>query len=140
MKKILLAFVFVIALSSCSSSKSGLVHESAENMISAIENKETMVLLVGKSDCPSCLQFKKIVDEIVANHDIVIHEVLIDDETPVDDKYPNFSKLEEHIGIVGGTPTVFFIEEGIVTASFTGSSTYDTFLARLKKYGFIEKE
>lgn len=139
MKKILIALLCVITLGGCMPAKSGLIHVSAEDAITSIENKATMVLFVGKSNCGACTEFKKVVDEIVANHDLRIDEVYIDDETAVDNEYPNFKKLEEHIGIVGGTPSVFFIKEGVVTASFTGSSSYNTFLERLKKHGFISE-
>lgn len=141
MKKIILSLCCAFMLVACFPSKSGLVHVDAQDATKAIENKETMILLVGKSDCGACATFKEVIDEFVKNYDIRITEVYIDDEKEEDENgnviHPNYDKLEEHIGVVGGTPSVYFIEEGVIKGTFTGSITYESFKTKVEKYGFL---
>lgn len=136
----------LILLTGCFSSKTGLVHVEAEDAVTAIENKDTMILLVGKKTCGACAEFQKVIDEFVGNYDVRITEVYLDEEKPVVDEetqeesYPNNEKLEQYVGVVGATPTVFFIEDGVIKGTFTGSVSYDTFKSKVEKYGFLPEQ
>lgn len=133
----------LVLLTGCFANKSGLVHVEAKDAVTAIENKDTMILLVGKTSCGACAEFQKVIDEFVKNYDIRITEIYLDEEEPVVDEqtkeesYPNIEKLEQYIGVVGATPTVFFIEDGVIKGTFTGSVSYDTFKGKVEKYGFL---
>lgn len=145
MKKIMLMFVCVFMLTGCFPSKSGLIHMKAEEAVTAIENKDSMILMIASKTCGACIEFKKVVDEFVANYDVRIHEVYLDEDQTKDPesgevKTPNIDKLEEHIGIVGGTPSVFFIENGVIKGTFTGSISYDSFKSKVEKYGFMPQK
>ena len=117
MKKILAILLCMSVLAGCFPSKTGVVHSSAEDAISALESKD----------------------------DIRITEVYMDDEDPVIDDstkrktYPEYEKLEQYIGVVAGTPTVYFIKEGVIKGMFTGAVSYDTFRDKIDKYGFLPK-
>lgn len=142
MKKIVLALVCVVMLTGCFPAKTGLVETKAENVVAAIEEKDTFILLVGKTDCSACTDFKKVIDEFVTNYDVRISEVLIDkevvkNEETGENESPDFDALEQHIGVVGGTPSGYFIKEGVVTGSFTGSISYENFKKKVEKYGFL---
>lgn len=142
-KGYLLIALCMVLLSGCFANKSGLVHVDAADAVTAIENKDTMILLVGKTSCGACAEFQKVVDEFVKNYDIRITEVFLDEEKPVVDEetkeesYPNNEKLEQYVGVVGATPTVFFIKDGVIKGTFTGSVSYDTFKNKVEKYGFL---
>ncbi len=143
MKKIIAFILCVAVLTGCFPSKSGVVHSTAEDAVSALESKDNIILVVGKKECSACEEFRGVMDEIVKNYDIRITEVFMDDEeVSVDEdtnqkSYPEYEKLEQYIGVIAGTPTVFFIEEGVIKGMFTGSVSYDTFKDKIEKYGFM---
>lgn len=143
MKKILMALLCVFALSGCgSSTKGNMQHMKAADALRAIEDKETMILLVGKTDCSACQNFQKVIDEVIQNYDIEIREVYIDEDEVTDTDTnktttPNMDKIYEYTGSVAYTPTVFFIKDGTVEGSFTGSISYSSFKSKIEKYGFL---
>ena len=121
MKKIIAIILCMSVLAGCFPSKSGVVHSSAEDAISALESKDDIILVVGKSDCSACEEFQGVMDEIVKNYDLRITTVIMDDEEPVVDEstnkktYPEYEELEQ----------------------FTGAVSYDTFKDKIEKYGFL---
>lgn len=143
MKKIIAIILCMSVLAGCFPSKSGVVHSSAEDAVSALESKDDIILVVGKSDCSACEEFQGVMDEIVKNYDLRITTVIMDDEEPVVDEstnkktYPEYEELEQYIGVVAGTPTVYFIKEGVIKGMFTGAVSYDTFKDKIEKYGFL---
>lgn len=143
MKKIIAFILCTAVLTGCFPSKSGVVHSTAEDAVSALESKDNIILVVGKKECSACEEFRGVMDEIVKNYDIRITEVYMDDEEASVDEdtnqksYPEYEKLEQYIGVIAGTPTVFFIEDGVIKGMFTGSVSYDTFKDKIEKYGFL---
>lgn len=146
MKKIIAALFCLTLLVGCFPAQSGIVHSSAKDAITAIESKDSLILVVGKTVCGACDEFKEVMTEIVDTYDIRITEVFLDEEEPVTDEstgnvtYPYFEELEQHIGVIGGSPSVFFIENGVIKGTFTGSVSYDTFKSKIEKYGFLPAE
>jgi len=143
MKKIITIFICLILFTGCFPSKVGIVHTDAKDAIAAIESKDDMILVVGKKNCGACEEFQKVMQEITENYQIRITEVFIDDEEGVVDEvtqettYPEYEELEQYIGVVGGTPTIYFIQDGVIKGTFTGSVSYDTFKEKIEKYGFL---
>lgn len=143
MKKIIGLLLCVFMLTACFPT-SGMKEVSAEDAATAIENKESMILLIGKEECPACKEFEKVTDEFLKNYDVRITEVYLDkeEEVTVDGKVtqPTVDKLEEYVGVIGGTPSVYFIQDGVIKGAITGSLPYANFVERVKKYGFISEE
>ncbi len=144
MKKMIALLLCLAALTGCFPASSGVVHAGAKEAIAAFESKDDMILVVGKSTCGACEEFQKVLDEIVKNYDIRITEVYMDDDPTVDEEtgqktYPEYEELEQYIGVVAGTPTVYFVQEGAIKGVFTGSVSYDTFKNKVDKYGFLKK-
>lgn len=146
MKKIIAILFCLSLLTGCFPAQSGIVHSTSKDALTAIESKDSMILVVGKTTCGACEEFQKVMAEVVKNHDIRITEVFLDEEDLVTDEatgsesYPEFEELEQHIGVVGGTPSVYFIENGVIKGTFSGSVSYDTFMGKIEKYGFLPTE
>lgn len=145
MKKMIAALLCLTVLTGCFPDSSGVVHTGAKEAVAAFESKDDMILVVGKSTCGACEEFKKVLDEMVNNYDLRITEVYMDDDPTVDEEtgattYPEYEELEQYIGVVGGTPTVYFIQEGAIKGVFTGSVSYDTFKSKVEKYGFLKEK
>lgn len=144
MKKMIALLLCLAALTGCFPASSGVVHAGAKEAVAAFESKDDMILVVGKSTCGACEEFQKVLDEIVKNYDIRITEVYMDDDPTVDEEtgetsYPDYEELEQYIGVVAGTPTVYFVQEGMIKGVFTGSVSYDTFKNKVDKYGFLKE-
>lgn len=146
MKKIMGALLCLTLLAGCFPSQKGIVHTDAKDAVAAIEGEDDMILVIGKTSCGACEEFQKVMEEITNVYDIRITEVYMDGEEPVKDEttgmisYPDYEELEQYIGLVGGTPSVFFIKDGVIKGTFTGSVSYDTFKNKIEKYGFLPEQ
>lgn len=145
MKKIIAAFLCLMLLTGCFPDSNGVVHAGAKEAIAAFEGKDDMILVVGKSTCGACEEFQKVLEEMVKNYDLRITEVYMDDDPTIDEEtgektYPEYEELEQYIGVVAGTPTVYFVQGGVIKGVFTGSVSYDTFKNKVDKYGFLKEE
>lgn len=143
MKKIISAVLCLTLLVGCFPSQKGIVHTDAKDVVAAIESEDDMILVVGKTSCGACEEFQKVMQEITDTYDIRITEVYMDGEEPVKDEvtgeisYPEYEELEQYIGLVGGTPSVFFIKGGVIKGVFTGAVSFETFKKKIEKFGFL---
>lgn len=145
MKKLVLALFCVTMLAGCFPADKGLQEVTAKDAAESIENKDSMILLVGKTTCDACKELDKVIDEFVKNHDVRISQVFLDKEVVTDEETgeettPDMDALEQHIGVVGGTPSLYFIKDGVIIGSATGSMGYESFQNKVEKYGFLPEE
>lgn len=101
---------------------------------SLIEAKENLVLYIGSANCSHCLNFKPTLEKIIEKYQLDVK--YIDISTLTDKEYEvlkNKTKLQ-------GTPTVVFIEEGVVQTSpkIVGAVDYTTALEEFKESGYIK--
>ena len=146
MKKIIGVLLCLTMLAGCFPSQKGIVQTGAKEAVAAIEGEDDMILVIGKTSCGACEDFHSVMEEITNVYDIRITEVLMDGEEPLKDEltgeisYPEYEKLEQYIGLVGGTPSVYFIKGGVLKGAFTGAVSYETFQRKIEKYGFLPEE
>jgi len=80
-------------------------------------DKENMLILIASETCYACVTFEPIIEELFAELDKTIYEVDIsqysDDDISTFRTYYNFIK----------TPTIFYIEDGIVKTDVTSKMT-----------------
>lgn len=141
MKKIVMILFTSFLLTACMNNKS-IPIKSAQEAVTMIENKETMIMVIGSTTCLSCKEFDSVIEEFVKNYDVNIIKVYIDDEDFVEvdgeKKRVHFAKLEEKVGTIKNTPTILFIRDGEVKGLAEGSISYSTFKTKVVEYGFIE--
>ena len=100
-----------------------------------IDNKETFILEIMKTNCSACENFKPKITQVAEDYKIEVKYINTDhlSEEEVD-------KLYEVTGI-NGTPTVIFYHEGkekTVASRINGSVTVDKIISKFKASGFIK--
>lgn len=146
MKKGLLGSLFCMFLLTACGSK-GITVISAEDAVKKIDNKESMVLVVGSTTCHACQSFEPVLEEVQKNYpDLPLFKVYIDDEDPItvegeeDQVRVNFRELESRTTAMPSTPTTLFIKDGEMVSDLVGNKEYTKVVSKLESSGFISKE
>lgn len=131
MKKLITVLMVVMfVLVGCSGAKSSTLITS-DDAIAKLDNKDSFIFYVGSKDCPACQQFSPTFDEVAEDFPDLLYSVELTKEAGTD----SFSKLEESIGQVTATPTIFVIKDGVVVdkrVSILKYSDLQTFLERFE--------
>lgn len=98
------------------------------------EADEDYILYVGSSSCSHCQNFKPTLENIIKEYQLKVY--YIDISTLTEKEYSvlsNDTKLQ-------GTPTVVFVEDGVVQTSpkIVGSVSYAVALEKFKESGYIK--
>ena len=114
-------------------------YKNSIEVMQAIENKESMILVVGRTTCSACVHFQKTIRSFLETQTYAFTELMIDKETTAKDEngkniLPEFEKLEAVIGQIEYTPTLFRIENGAVVKSSVGSISVAELLEFLSGY------
>lgn len=105
------------------------------NTYTSLKNaKESYILYLGSSSCSHCQNFKPVLESIIKDYQLDIS--YIDISTLTEKEYAvvqNDTKLQ-------GTPTIVFIEDGVVKTSpkIVGEVGYNTALNSFKESGYIK--
>ena len=135
MKKLkFLGLILVIFLvSGCS--KSNLEKISYKEYKNLIENNETFVLEVMRTDCSHCQTLKPKLEEITKEYDIKIKYINLNTLTE--------KELDDFIEIINtdSTPTIIFYEDGEEKSMATrliGSAPKNKIITKFKDMGYIK--
>lgn len=98
------------------------------------ESKDDYILYLGSADCSHCKNFTPVLESIIEEYQLQIFYV--DISTLTEKEYAilkNDTKLR-------GTPTVVFVEDGVVKTSpkIVGEVSYSTALAKFEESGYIK--
>lgn len=131
---ILCGCVMTLFLTGCWNKNATYEEINYSEYSSLIEEKEDFILYLGSSECSHCSSFKPILEQIIDKYDLEV-------------KYVDISKLssEEYAVLqnktkLQGTPTVVFVEDGIVQTSpkIVGAVEYNVALEKFKESGYIK--
>lgn len=134
MKKILKATLLlsiVLLITGCGKNK----EISFKDYKNLIENKETFILEIMKTDCTYCEKIKPKLEEIKKEYNIDIKVINIANLSEEDN-----NELEKIIGY-SGTPTLIFYNDGIEltkSSRINGNATKDYIVSKMKTNGFIK--
>ena len=136
MKKILsLSIVFIILLlTGCS--KIYVKEISYQEYKELINNKETFILEIMRTDCSACINFKPKLESVANEYKVEVKYINTDNLTDEE-----VDKLYIDTGI-SGTPTVIFYNEGIEktkSSRINGSVSTDKIISKFKTNGFIKE-
>ena len=131
MKRIVWVLAGLLLISGCSSEEpkapaKGKIEEvKAADVMKRLDDKETMLLVVGTSTCGSCIEFDKVMKEYIQENKVTFVSLKIDDEPTVKNSEgqevrQNYLDLQERIGKVSVTPTILLIVNGEVKAMESG--------------------
>lgn len=103
-----------------------ITYKNSTEVMQAIQKKESMILIVGRTTCSACIHFQKTIHSFLETEAYTFTELMTDKETAVKDEngktvLPEFEKLEAIIGQLEYTPTMFRIENGVVVNTSVGS-------------------
>lgn len=101
-----------------------------------INNKETFILEIMRTDCSACINFSPKLKEVANKYKIEVKYINTDNITEEE-----YEKLELKTGITG-TPTVIFYNDGEEITKSTrinGSVSVDKIISKFKASGFIEE-
>lgn len=118
--------------------KSNLIELSVNDVIEKVNNKDSFVLCISRTDCSHCRSYKPKLEKISKEYDINIYYIDIDKYTK--EQQSEFKKV---ISFDGSTPVTAFIVDGDETTSSNrifGNLSNKKIIEKLEKHGFIEKK
>ena len=136
MKKLLIlcSCIMVIFFTGCGNKITTYDEIDYSEYTSLIEAEEDFILYIGSSNCSHCLNFKPTLEKIIKEYQLDVK--YIDISTLSDKEYAvlqNKTKLQ-------GTPTVVFVEDGVVQTSpkIQGEVSYTVALEKFKESGYVK--
>lgn len=138
MKKIVkLTVLVVVFLLTTGCGKSYMKEISYDEYKELIQNKETFILEIMRTDCSACISFKPKITDVANDYKIEVKYINTDHLTDEEN-----NKLAQETGVTG-TPTVIFYHEGLeetVATRINGSVSKDKIISKFKINGFIESK
>ena len=138
MKKIVFLFISLLLLTGCSKGK--LTEINYKEYEKKILNEESFVLVIGKTDCNYCMDYKETLNELLKDYDIELY--YIDTYKFEDDEKSTFLAriMFDNNNIV--TPTTIYIEKGREKSKrnrLVGSVSKTDVIEYLKEVGLINE-
>lgn len=126
--------VMIIFLTGCGNKITTYDEIDYDEYSNLIELQEDFILYLGSTNCSHCAEFKPTLERIIEKYQVDVK--YIDISTLTDKEYSvlkNKTKLK-------GTPTVVFVENGVVQTSpkIVGSIDYNKALEKFKESGYIK--
>lgn len=133
--KLVLMIIILLSVSGCGNSKylKGISYKEYKELL---ENKETFILEIMKTDCPYCEKLKPKLEEVASKYEIEIKVI----NTAKLSKEDSDSLFDE-TGI-SGTPTIIFYTNGAeetVASRINGNVTEEKLISKFKANGIIEE-
>ena len=111
MRRLLALLAVLLLLTGCSS-KGKYIEKNAREVREMMDKEETFVLVATKPSCMTCQDMKITLKDLTDDYPVTIYVVDVSDE-----KYENDinSLIYDYLFRLDFTPTLYFIEEGMVT-------------------------
>lgn len=133
-KYIMLLTIFSIGLIGCG--KKGYVEITYSELQVKVNNKENLVLFVGRESCSACSTFKEILNERIPKEHKNLTIYYIDLAKLTDEELIKFNSTYDY----SATPTTFIITSGKPSnlEKYEGYDSYDKLIKKLIEKGFIK--
>ena len=116
--------------------KGNLISLNYKEITDKVKKKESFILIVSRSTCSHCAEYKPKIESIAKKYNIDIYYTDYDLDTKDDqEKFLDEYKLD------GSTPITIFIKDGKQTNLFDrieGDVSKETAIEKFKKLGFIK--
>lgn len=131
---LILGCIMILFVTGCGKKITTYSEIDYDTYTTLIEQKNDFILYLGSATCSHCFNFKPTLEEIITEYQL-------------DVKYIDISKLSEKEYAVlknktklQGTPTVVFVEDGIVKTSpkIQGQVSKNVALEKFKESGYIK--
>lgn len=118
LKKMLLCLTLCFMICGCSSNdeylrsnKQGKVIDiTLAEMKEKIEDGDTFAIAFVTTYCNYCLQFHTIFNEYIKNHEVILYQVILDNETTSEEE--NLNLILEYFPEFYSTPGIFYVKDG----------------------------
>lgn len=133
--KFSLILVVVLLFGGCKNN-SYLKEISYKEYEKLINDKETFILEVMRTDCSACINFKPKIEEVANEYKIEVKVINTDNLSEKD-----YQDLFDKTGITG-TPTVIFYNDGVektISSRINGSVSKEKIVTKFTANGFIEE-
>ena len=144
---ILFAFIVFISISSLiyagitlntqeKEKSNHLIELTYNELEKKINKKESFILIVTRTNCSHCIEYKPVLKEVLLKYNIIAYE--IDTEKMTKQENASFKDIAN----ISGTPTTLFIEKGIeknTSTRIVGSTNSTKIINRFKAMGYIKK-
>ena len=134
---IILIILLGIILLATSKKEGKLLEISYKEIKEKVNNKENMILIVSRSTCSHCMEYKPKVEQIARKNSIIVYYIDYDNETK-----ENEEKFLQEFNLDGSTPITLFIKEGKETSilkRLEGDVEKEKIIERFKEMEFITK-
>lgn len=138
MKKILFLFVSLLLLTGCSKGKLNEIGFSEYNDM--ISNEKSFVLVIGKTGCSYCLDYKETLNAVLEDYDVELY--YIDHSKFNEDEKSKFLARIMFDNNAISTPTTIYIEKGREQNKrnrIVGSTSKSEVIKYLKGVGIIDE-
>lgn len=122
-----------MVLSGCSSNKS-LAIIPAKDVTKRLDNSESLVVVIGQSNCSACIQYKPVLEEILKNYTVNLTYVEMDKDVIEDVK----ALIDKYLLEANATPTTYLFKDGKLINTFVGYFDYRETKNMLETNGFLE--
>jgi len=131
---VVFSIIMMIFLTGCGNKITTYSEINYDEYSSLIDEKSDFVLYIGSANCSHCQSFKPTLERIIQNYQLDVK--YIDISTLTNKEYEvlkNKTKLQ-------GTPTVVFVNDGVVQTSpkVIGAVEYSAALEKFKESGYIK--
>ena len=116
--------------------KGKLISLNYKEITNKVKKEETFILLISRSTCSHCSEYKPKLESIAKKYNIDIYYIDYDLDTK-----ENQDKLLDDYKLDGSTPITIFIKNGKQTNLFDrieGDIEKETAISKFKKLGFIK--
>ena len=135
MKRIYLSILVILLILVGCGSKDPIKYESAQAVQARLDQKETVVLVVGATTCPACATYKEVLRELLSNYTINLTYIEWNEQS-----HEAIAALErQHNVTVTATPMTFIFEDGTLIFSEAGAFSYRETKTLLEKHGFLKE-
>ena len=116
--------------------KGNLISLNYKEITEKVKKKESFILIVSRSTCSHCAEYKPKIESIAKKYNIDIYYTDYDLDTK-----DNQEKFLDEYKLDGSTPITIFIKDGKQTNLFDrieGDVSKETAIEKFKKLGFIK--
>ena len=133
---IIIIILIGITLVFINNSKNNLIKLDYDEIIEKIDNKDSFVLVISRTNCSHCASYKPKLKKVANKYNIKIYYI----DTDLLDK-DTLTKFNTKLSFDGSTPTTVFIKNGEEETTATrieGDVPVERIIDKLKKNGFIK--
>lgn len=118
-----IVIAFALVLSGCSSkykrdtSPGQVKNITVRQMEDKLAKKESFPIVFTQSFCEHCIDFMKMLDGYLPEHNITLYDVVLD-EAPQDEQTKNLETIRKTFSGLNATPALYYVKEGKLENTF----------------------